>query len=449
MLSIIKNLYQRSLFFISLKNKNDDKYINKEPLYGHSHAEAVCFALSKREMHLSVLKYQYRGEGWRGNFANALAFAATGDFERSKKAVDYLCNTLQISQKVKFKLALSLAGYLPEVSLSLITDHKSLEASRFKLALLIFFSKDAKAWSLLEQYRDDPVMRWYKINLLASTTNKVKLLNSCLESFSLEPVSLCDRRENLNPCNVSVKKTLPKIVDGPLVSILVTVYCSENYIESAIQSLLNQTYQNIEIVIINDASTDKSEEIIFSLMKRDSRIRYIVMNENVGTFVAKNEGAKQAKGDFITCHDSDDWAHPRKIELQIQPLLNNKRIICSTSQWIRMSNSGQLYARKIYPLIRLNPASPMFRKTLFKKIGYWDSVRTGADSEFLARIKASFGEQMVTVIKKPLTIGYHRANSLMTDESTGYMNGVSMTRLEYWENWNRKLSLEKIINNGI
>lgn len=70
-----------------------------------------------------------------------------------------------------------------------------------------------------------------------------------------------------------------------------------------------------------------------------------------------------------------------------------------------------------------------------EKTGLWHLVRTGADSEFNARLKLCFPNQYVT-INKPLTIAAHRANSLMTSKETGYSEqGVSVTRLEYWQAW--------------
>lgn len=73
-----------------------------------------------------------------------------------------------------------------------------------------------------------------------------------------------------------------------------------------------------------------------------------------------------------------------------------------------------------------------------KQIGFWDSVRTGADSEFLNRIKLQFGEKSVKKFKLPLAIGAHHENSLMNAPDTGFVNQrIPQDRLEYWESWNR------------
>jgi hypothetical protein len=146
---------------------------------------------------------------------------------------------------------------------------------------------------------------------------------------------------------------------------------------------------------------------------------------------------RRAAGEFITCHDSDDWSHPMRIERQVRPLLEDAKLVFTTSLWVRMQDDGIYYARPVHPLMRLNPASPMFRKdTVLQHAGGWDTVRTGADSEFMARLKLVFGHKAMHRVAQPLAFGAHRADSLMTAADTGYStSGMSPTRLAYWESW--------------
>jgi hypothetical protein len=87
--------------------------------------------------------------------------------------------------------------------------------------------------------------------------------------------------------------------------------------------------------------------------------------------------------------------------------------------------------------MRMNPASPMFRKNMvLERAGGWDAVRTGADSEFIARLKLVFGRSAMQRVAQPLAFGAHRPDSLMTATETGYSTtGMSPTRLAYWEGW--------------
>lgn len=104
-----------------------------------------------------------------------------------------------------------------------------------------------------------------------------------------------------------------------------------------------------------------------------------------------------------------------------------------------MQDDGVFYARPVYPLARLNPSSPLFRRErVLREAGAWDCVRTGADSEFLARLKLVFGAKAVRKVNQPLTLGSHRADSLMTAVDTGYsQTGVSPQRQTYWEAWSQ------------
>lgn len=92
----------------------------------------------------------------------------------------------------------------------------------------------------------------------------------------------------------------------PLVSIIIPVYNSEKYLGKCIESIRNQSYKNIEILIINDGSKDRSEELIFSHMDQEPRIRYQKQN-NKGVAIARNKGVEHAIGKYLLFVDSDDY----------------------------------------------------------------------------------------------------------------------------------------------
>ena len=89
-------------------------------------------------------------------------------------------------------------------------------------------------------------------------------------------------------------------------SIVVPVYNGEKYLAKCLDTIINQTYKNIEIIVVDDGSTDGSKEIINSYMEIDSRI-IAFFNENKGVSSARNLGIKNSSGDYITFVDSDDW----------------------------------------------------------------------------------------------------------------------------------------------
>lgn len=107
----------------------------------------------------------------------------------------------------------------------------------------------------------------------------------------------------------------------PSVSILISTYNSERFIAGAIDSALAQTWPNFEIVVIDDASTDRTREIITSY--KDDRIRYIRQEKNIGILLTRNNLFKEARGDFFTFLDSDDRYLPDKIKEEAEFLLKH------------------------------------------------------------------------------------------------------------------------------
>lgn len=436
--------YQYLLTSFSFKQKNILKLLAKLSHRKKLNSEKVCFYYYRLGMYYSVIRHPYDGYGWRGNLAKAVSYAAVGKYELAEKYIDLLCNKLKLPRLFLQKLALDISPYMPRTSLSLIEELD--EVSVFKLALLISLRELSEAKDLLNELekqnktqRDDIEVSLYRLNLESNNAKKLFWLNKVFIKFELEPIQLINAHEPLSVKNITCSLKCVK-TEKSLVSILVTTYNSGEFIDTVIESLLMQTYSNIEIIITDDASIDNTREILNKYAELDSRIKLLYLSENVGTFVAKTKGLELVNGSFVTCHDSDDWAHPRKIELQVMPLLQNKQLVCTTSQWIRLSGEGNIYTRKIYPALRLNPASPMFRKDLvLKKAGYWEPVKTGADSEFIERLKIIFGNDAMYQVKKPLTIGFHRRGSLMTDRITGYSSTEgTRKRLDYWESWRNK-----------
>ncbi|EMA6343374.1 glycosyltransferase family 2 protein [Bacillus cytotoxicus] len=113
-----------------------------------------------------------------------------------------------------------------------------------------------------------------------------------------------------------------------LVSVVIPLYNAEKYIEETMQSILNQTYQNIEIVIVDDGSKDQSPIIVKELQrKHPEKVRY-VHQENQGVSVARNTGIEHANGEYVAFLDSDDLWHPNKIEKQVQSMHINNMNAC-------------------------------------------------------------------------------------------------------------------------
>lgn len=109
---------------------------------------------------------------------------------------------------------------------------------------------------------------------------------------------------------------------NPQVSVILPVYNGEDYLSLSIDSILNQTYENFELIIINDGSIDRSDEIILS--KRDSRIVYLKNSSNQGIVKSLNKGLHFSNGEFIARMDADDISMPERLMLQHEYMKENK-----------------------------------------------------------------------------------------------------------------------------
>lgn len=162
-----------------------------------------------------------------------------------------------------------------------------------------------------------------------------------------------------------------------LISVIMPVYNAEAYLDEAIQSILKQTYNNFEFIIINDGSTDKSLELIKEYEKEDKRI-ILISRENRGLVASLNEGIEKSNGKYIARMDADDISLPTRFEEQIRFMEKNKDIgICGTwvevfgenrkaILWKMPINDIELIPRLLFSVTFIHP-SVMMKKDLFDK----------------------------------------------------------------------------------
>lgn len=159
----------------------------------------------------------------------------------------------------------------------------------------------------------------------------------------------------------------------PTISVIMPVFNGEKYLVEAIDSILKQTFGDFEFLIINDGSTDKSDEIIRSY--NDSRIVYLQNDGNKGLVYTLNYGISQAKGEFVARMDADDISEPSRFQKQLEALKNNPEVgICGT--WAKIIGSGKVFKvecedEKIKGLLLflnqfIHP-SVLFRKSILEK----------------------------------------------------------------------------------
>ncbi len=132
----------------------------------------------------------------------------------------------------------------------------------------------------------------------------------------------------------------------PLVSIITPAFNSEAFIAETIKSVLNQTYENWEMIIIDDGSTDNTAELILNYVKNDNRIQFHSLNKNSGTGVARNFALEKASGKYIAFLDSDDLWKPKKLEKQVRFLVETQ-VPFTFSYYDCINENGQILHKRV------------------------------------------------------------------------------------------------------
>ena len=186
--------------------------------------------------------------------------------------------------------------------------------------------------------------------------------------------------------------------DGKLVSVIIVNYNCESLLERAIDSIMNQTHKNIELIVLDNASTDNSF-LAFEKYRNIKNVNIFLNSKNLGPYWAKNSIIDKINGDYVTMLDSDDMDMPEKIEKQLA-CFEDKTMMVSCSY--QRENESPSFG---YP-------SMMWRKEVFEKIGYYDSTRFGADSEFFDRFIKVYGRESHFHIGEVLQTGPRRMEGL-------------------------------------
>ncbi|MDT8860338.1 glycosyltransferase [Alkalihalobacillus sp. MEB130] len=274
-------------------------------------------------------------------------------------------------------------------------------------------------------------------NLEYNVSSRVDLINKSMELFDAAPIYLNDSKNGFEYDKLDARASSIKLTsDAPKVTVIMPVYNAEEFIRTAIESVLVQTWTNLEILIVDDCGTDGTEEIIQEYIEKDHRVKYHKMENNGGPYVARNWAMQNATGDFITCNDSDDWSHPEKIEKQVLHLIENPEVMANTSQQARATSDLKFYRRGNFgAFIIPNMSSVMFRREkVLAELGVLDPVRFGADSEFVKRMKKIFGDNRVVDLPTgPMSFQRQTEGSLTGNSAFGYHGFFMGARKEYNE----------------
>jgi hypothetical protein len=295
-------------------------------------------------------------------------------------------------------------------------------------------------------------LRFATANASAGAADKASHLSGYWLDAGMTGVDCVDPDAALTPENLRFHDApaAPGGVDGPLVSIVMTTFDSEAFVASAIRSLLRQTYRNIELIVCDDGSTDRTREVVAELAAADPRVRLLAREHNAGTYVAKSHAMFQARGTFVTFHDSDDVSHPQKIEREVSAMMATPTLVCLNTSWVRLTEDGAFVSKDGGSYAHLNPASTMFRREpVLDRIGTFDAVRTGADTKFRRHLHHAFGDEAFATGDIALTLGRIHPNSL-TQSGAGAMNplGGSAVRAVYTSGWLDEMIAPEVARRG-
>lgn len=197
----------------------------------------------------------------------------------------------------------------------------------------------------------------------------------------------------------------------PLISVLMPAYNSELYIAEAIESILNQSYQNIELIIFDDGSSDNTRKVIQSF--DDPRIVKILSDQNYGVVRARNDMIDRASGQYIALMDADDIADRTRLEKQLRSLEAGECDLCGSAQWVLDEASGKIKKSKdkftdadlrslLSVYCGLCNSAMMGKAEIFKRFKYDTTILTSEDY-YLWVVMAAAGYRFLNLKERLIT----------------------------------------------
>jgi glycosyltransferase involved in cell wall biosynthesis len=201
----------------------------------------------------------------------------------------------------------------------------------------------------------------------------------------------------------------------PLVSVVIPVFNGERFLREAVESVLAQQYSSLEIIVVDDGSTDGTANVARSLPET---VRYLYQT-NQGPAAARNRGIEQAQGSLIAFADADDLWPADKLELQLPYLIKEPAvdIVLGRIQQVLLSEAQEIAE----PAFSVNLGSAIIRKSVFERVGLFDeTMRYSEDVDWFMRARES-GAAIVTIDAVTLLYRQHEEN-MTRGKSTSELN---------------------------
>lgn len=201
----------------------------------------------------------------------------------------------------------------------------------------------------------------------------------------------------------------------PRVSVVMTCFNAADTVREAVESLLFQDYPNLEVIVCDDQSSDRSWEILCDLSRRCTGLKVLRNNGNYGTYLSKNRAIDAASGEIVMFQDSDDISHPGRVRVQVAPLLAQPGLMATRTKYLRYDETSG----RIVPVAGLASKFGLItlavRRRAFDEIGYFDAVRRAGDDEWVQRLSRLYGDGAMRNLDVTLYLARLREGSLVAD----------------------------------
>ena len=268
-----------------------------------------------------------------------------------------------------------------------------------------------------------------RANVVQSDEERIAIINERFARSGLAGLRLIDPALPLTLGNIAVDSPSCGISDMGKVTVIMPAFQAERTIRTALHSVLQQTYRNLEVIVVDDCSPDRTSDAVEEIAGSDARVKLIRQPENRGAYPARNRALAEATGTFVTTHDADDWSHPQKIELELAALAEDPDLAGVVTFWARVRPPFIFTSnwRLGHEILHWSHSSFLFRGTICDRLGTWDEVRVSADTEFIWRIQKAYGEDSIQRLRADVPLAF-----ALDDESSLTRRRLTHVRTTYF-----------------
>jgi glycosyltransferase involved in cell wall biosynthesis len=241
----------------------------------------------------------------------------------------------------------------------------------------------------------------------------------------------------------------PSALNLPLVSVIIPAYNAEQFIERTLDSVLSQTYQNLEVIVVDDGSQDRTAEIVSAIAQRDQRVT-LLQQSNSGVAAARNLGIEKSQGEFIGPIDADDIWYSQNVEKQVRCLLQADPSVGLVYSWsvdidendnltgeFRASRiAGEVFTTLLFHDFIANASSALIRRSCLEKVGLYNcnlreqKAQGSEDWDLYLRIAEFYKFQVVP----EFLVGYRKLPNSMSGDYISMANSRNLV----WESIQQK-----------